>query len=82
MKCWMPDYEEEDEAISLADADDEESAASEACEWWNSMGRWSGDPMPDEIEVYVRGPVGLVVVDVVPAYDVHFRDTATRPVKP
>lgn len=77
----MPDLEEEDEAHVVEDAFDEEYAASEACDWWNDHGRWSGDPVPDRIEVHVRGPAGLVVVDVLPAYDLHFRDTAAR-VKP
>jgi len=47
--CWIPDYEDEDNAIEI-EAMDAEDAAQDACERWEEKGRWAGDPMPDRIE--------------------------------
>lgn len=59
--CWMPDYHG-DEADACFEADEIETVmadypeyvAKQACEHWYSHGVWSGDPVPDEIDVCLR----------------------------
>lgn len=75
--CWVPDYENEDNAIEI-EAFDAQDAAQDACERWEEKGRWAGDPMPDSIDVRVRDADGLlydVVVGV--SYSIDFY--ANRP---
>jgi len=71
-KCWLPSYEDEDSAISI-DSIDVEDAASDACQKWSDRGAWSGDPIPQPIEVHVRDAEGkLWLVKVEPQWDVSF----------
>lgn len=72
-KCWLPIYEGEDEALVIEDESSADDAAAEACEKWNTQGVWSGDPIPDPIEVRVRDAQGkLWLVEVTPDWDVSF----------
>lgn len=65
--CWVPDYEDEDNAIEI-EAMDAEGSAEDACERWEENGRWAGDPMPSRIYVRVRDDEGALF-DVVVGVD-------------
>lgn len=75
-KCWMPEYDErEDDALEIEPRVlfAPEEVASEACNQWFRRGKWSGDPIPNEITVHVRAPDGkLFEAKVEPSYDVTF----------
>lgn len=80
--CWIPAYEEEDAAIDI-DADDADEAARLACEWWESHGRWSGDPVPGDFDVRVRTEDGsLFDVAVETSWSVEFYANSPVPVRP
>ena len=72
-RCWLPNYEDEGSALLVEDEWSAEDAAAEACQKWSDNGVWSGDPIPDPIEVHVRDVNGdLWIVEVEPSYDVSF----------
>lgn len=76
-KCWMPEYDErEDDALEIdkpAILFSPEDIASKACNEWLSRGKFSGDPIPNEITVHVRTPDGdLFEAKVEPSYEVTF----------
>lgn len=80
-RCWIVGYEDEEDAVEI-DVMDVDYAASKACEHWESHGRWSGDPMPDDIKVRVRTEDGkLFDVSVDTHYSVDFYANAPVAVK-
>jgi hypothetical protein len=71
-RCWLKDDHDEEDGVDI-EATAVHSAAARACDRWNEKGKWSGDPLPDEIEVYVRDLKGdLYLVDVGVDFSVHF----------
>ena len=70
--CWIPDYEDEHDAVDV-DAFDAEQAAQLACERWHSRGRWAGDGIPGSIDVRVIEEGGsLYNVSVEVSFSVDF----------
>lgn len=78
--CWVEDYEEEEDALAVETCFGVEHAARVACQHWESHGRWSGDPVPDLIDVSVRDSDGTRwVVNVGHDYSIDFHtSTPTR----
>lgn len=70
--CWDHLNSEEEDATEIA-AHDVEDAARFACEKWESLGHWSGDPLPNSVQVSVRRPDGaLFLVEIGHEYSVSF----------
>ena len=80
-RCWLKDHHGEQDGREV-DAYDAQVAAAEACQEWNDRGTFAGDPIPDEIEVYVRNAKTreLFLVNVEPEYDVSFYSGEAKPV--
>jgi len=79
-RCWLKDHHGEEDGRNI-DAFDAQDAAADACQEWNDGGTFSGDPIPDEIEVYVRNAETreLFLVGVEPQYDVSFYGGKPQP---
>lgn len=78
--CWLKDHHGEEDGREV-DAFDAQDAAGDACQEWSDGGTFAGDPIPDEIEVYVRNVETreLFMVDVEPQYNVSFYGGPPKP---
>jgi hypothetical protein len=69
----MKDYHDEPDGLNVDEFDPGDAAAI-ACDRWNDLGTFAGDPLPSVMEVYVRDldTRDLFMVEVEPTYDVVF----------
>jgi hypothetical protein len=79
-RCWLKDHHGEEDGSDI-DAFDAHDAAAEACQEWSDGGTFAGDPIPGEIEVYVRNTANreLFLVGVAPSYSVSFYSIDAKP---
>ncbi len=53
-RVWIDEEDEDDRGVTIPNAYDAEEAAELACEYWQSMGWWAGDEVPNSFTVWAR----------------------------